>query len=101
MPPASRPSPESCWWLPPRPASSPRAARRAWIRSGCCGAERSTMPSDWKSKISSALSSDPVDEEVLEELAQHAAATYASARAEGCEAAEADARVERQIAAWA
>ena len=36
----------------------------------------------------------------MEELAQHAAAVYASARAEGCEPAEADRRVEQQIAAW-
>src|SRR4051812_21901902 len=98
---ASAPSPGSCWWSPPPPASSRRAAPRASIRSECCEGERTTMASNWKSKISSALSPDGVDEEVLDELAQHAAATYASARAEGCDPADADARVERQIAAWA
>src|SRR3954447_4284632 len=96
---ASAPSPGSCWWSPPRPASSRRAAPRASIRSECCEGERTTMASNWKSKISSALSPDGVDEEVLDELAQHAAATYASARAEGCDPAEAGRRVDRQTEA--
>lgn len=43
----------------------------------------------------------PVDDDVVEELAQHAAAMYASARAEGCDSAEAEQRVEAQIAVWA
>jgi putative ABC transport system permease protein len=55
---------------------------------------------DWKAQIRSAL--DPaIDEDVLEELALHAAATYASARAEGCDAAQAEHRVAVQIQAWA
>jgi putative ABC transport system permease protein len=55
---------------------------------------------DWKVQIRSALGST-IDEDVLEELAQHAAATYASARAEGCDLAEAERRVAHQIHAWA
>src|SRR5260370_3690372 len=55
---------------------------------------------EWKSHIRSALGAR-LDEDVLEELAQHAAATYASARAEGCETGEAEQRVTQQIHAWA
>src|SRR5688500_4117792 len=55
---------------------------------------------DWKARIRLALA-PPVDEDVLEELAQHAAATYAAARAEGCDAAQAEERVSVQIQAWA
>ena len=55
---------------------------------------------DWKKQIRSALG-PAIDDDVLEELAQHAAATYASARAEGCDAAQAEARVALQIQAWA
>lgn len=55
---------------------------------------------NWKKRIESAFAPARPDDDVLEELAQHAAATYAAARAEGCDAAEADRRVDRQIAAW-
>ena len=55
---------------------------------------------DWKAQIRSALE-PAIDEDVLEELAQHAAATYASARAEGCDAGQAEQRVSVQIQAWA
>ena len=55
---------------------------------------------DWKRQIRSALG-PAIDDEVLEELAQHAAATYAAARAEGGDAAEAGRRVAEQIRAWA
>ena len=55
---------------------------------------------DWKAQIRTALEPTP-DDDVLEELAQHAAATYAAARAEGADAAEAEQRVAQQIAAWA
>src|SRR5215470_12727844 len=55
---------------------------------------------DWKTRLRSAFHTRVPDEDVIEELAQHAAATYASARAEGCEPAEADRRVEHQIAEW-
>src|SRR5258705_2746462 len=54
---------------------------------------------NWKGQIRSALG-PAMDEDVLEELAQHAAATYASARAEGCDAAQAEGRVAVQIRAW-
>src|SRR5260221_7309597 len=56
---------------------------------------------DWKTRITSGFGERRPDDDVLEELAQHAAATYASARAEGCDAAEAERRVARQIRAWA
>ena len=55
---------------------------------------------DWKTRIRAALHPVPLDEDVAEELAQHAAAAYASARAEGCEPAEAERRVDREIEAW-
>src|SRR5205809_1426595 len=55
---------------------------------------------NWNRRLEEAFRSHPLDPDVLEELAQHAAATYASARAEGCDAAEAERRVEAQIAAW-
>ena len=55
---------------------------------------------DWQARIRSALGTG-LDDEVLEELAQHAAATYASARAEDCGEAEAEQRVSQQIQAWA
>jgi putative ABC transport system permease protein len=42
-----------------------------------------------------------LDDDVREELAQHAAAIYASARAEGCDADEAERRVGDQIRDWA
>lgn len=41
------------------------------------------------------------DADVIEELAQHAAAVYQAARAEGCEPEEATRRLEEQLAAWA
>ena len=55
---------------------------------------------DWKAQIGSALGAD-LDNDVLEELAQHAAATYAAARAEGCDARQGEHRVAVQIQAWA
>jgi putative ABC transport system permease protein len=56
---------------------------------------------EWKARIKSAFAPQPIDDDVVEELAQHAAATYASARAEGCDPAEAEHRVAQQIHAWA
>src|SRR6201988_5030401 len=53
---------------------------------------------DVKARLRAALIT--LDDDVVEELAQHAAATYASARAEGCDAAEAERRVDDQIQAW-
>jgi len=55
---------------------------------------------DWKTRIRAALHPASLDEDVAEELAQHAAAAYASARAEGCDPAEAERRVDREIEAW-
>jgi predicted permease len=55
---------------------------------------------DWKAQIRSALGPS-LDDDVLEELAQHAAATYAAARAEGCDATQGEHRVAVQIQAWA
>ena len=56
---------------------------------------------NWKQRIEEAFSSHKPDDDVLEELAQHAAAAYAAARAEGANAAEAELRVAQQIDAWA
>lgn len=57
---------------------------------------------DWKPRIRAAFAAAPLvpDDEVLEELAQHAAAMYEAARAEGETAAAAASRVERQIELW-
>ena len=56
--------------------------------------------SDWKSRLRAGFGSAPIEDDVLEELAQHSAAMYASARAEGLSSEEAEQRVERQIQAW-
>src|SRR5690606_38074004 len=57
---------------------------------------------DLKHDIEARLSAagHPVDDGVVEELAQHAAAAFASARAEGLGHEEADAHVRRLIEAW-
>lgn len=54
----------------------------------------------WKTRISEAFGPDAPDDDVLEELSQHAASTYAAARADGCSETEADRRVNDQIRAW-
>jgi putative ABC transport system permease protein len=58
---------------------------------------------DWKPRIRLALSRTGTapDEEILDELAQHARAMYESARADGASREEAAHRVELQIALWA
>jgi len=56
---------------------------------------------NWKRRVEEALRERRVDDDVIEELAQHASAMYASARAEGLGADEADRRVRLQIEAWA
>ncbi len=56
---------------------------------------------DWTRRIEAALGATVRDADILEELTQHAAAMYAAARAEGCDAAEAEQHVAGQIAAWA
>jgi putative ABC transport system permease protein len=56
---------------------------------------------DWKGRIAHALHGRKApDDDVLEELAQHAASIHEAARAEGCSADEATVRVDAQIAAW-
>lgn len=57
---------------------------------------------DWKPRVRAAFAaSAPIpDEDVLEELAQHAAAMYDSARAEGCSREESEQRVAAQIDCW-
>jgi predicted permease len=55
---------------------------------------------DWKARLIEKFGSVPVEDDILDELAQHAAATYASARAEGAAPDEAERRVDLQIQAW-
>ncbi len=57
---------------------------------------------DWKSRIAAALthSERAPDDDVVEELAQHARAMYDTARADGLADAEALAHVEAQIERW-
>jgi putative ABC transport system permease protein len=55
---------------------------------------------NWNARIGQAFGNRVPDDDIVEELAQHAAAAYAAARAEGCSAADAERRVDRQIAAW-
>ena len=52
---------------------------------------------NWKARLAASLQ---LDDDVLEELAQHAASTYNSARAEGLDEREAERRVMQQITAW-
>src|SRR3982751_1752641 len=54
----------------------------------------------WQARIRLAFGPVAPDDDVIEELAQHAEATYAAARAEGDSEAAAIARVDDQIAAW-
>ena len=56
---------------------------------------------DWKRPVRDGFGPVQPEDDVIEELAQHAAATFESARAEGCDREEATRRVEQQIAAWA
>jgi len=57
---------------------------------------------DWNARIRATLSaaSHAPDTDVVEELAQHAQATYEAARAEGCPPDEAERRVADQIDRW-
>ena len=57
---------------------------------------------DWKPQIRAALADAHTvpDEDVLEELAQHAAASYETARADGCDHEEADRQVRALLASW-
>jgi len=55
---------------------------------------------NWKTRLEEAFRAHPLDQDILDELTQHAESIDAAARAEGCDAAEARRRVELQIAAW-
>jgi putative ABC transport system permease protein len=56
---------------------------------------------DWKSRVREALATDTSpDDDVLEELAEHAQAIYENARARGFEHDEANNRVAQQIESW-
>lgn len=55
---------------------------------------------DWKARIAAAFGPVSLDPDIIEELAQHAEASYAAARAEGASDADAIGRVDEQIAAW-
>src|SRR4051812_15794464 len=55
---------------------------------------------DCKARVRGVFAGTTVDDDIVEELAVHAEALYASARAEGCDTREAGRRVEQQIAAW-
>ena len=57
---------------------------------------------NWNDRLRTALttSAGAPDEDVVEELAQHARATYDAARADGCSHDEAEQRVTDQIAVW-
>jgi putative ABC transport system permease protein len=58
---------------------------------------------DWKQRIRNALArrTPEPDEDVVDELAEHARAMYDSARADGSSKAEAERHVELQVAIWA
>ena len=57
---------------------------------------------DWKARIRERCSVDgqPLDEDVLEELSQHAAGAYETARADGRSHEEAEGDVDRLLADW-
>ncbi len=57
---------------------------------------------DWKSRIRGALETQEsmLEEDILEELAEHAQLMYDAARASGCSHDEADNRVSNQIVLW-
>ena len=57
---------------------------------------------DWKSRVRAAfaISARIPEDDVLEELTQHAKAMYDAARAEGCSHDEADRRVAAQLDSW-
>lgn len=57
---------------------------------------------DWNERVRSAFAGRPTpDDDVIEELAQHAADAWQAARADGLDPAEAARTVERQVQAWA
>ena len=65
---------------------------------------REALSTDWKQRLRAAFTTaghDGPDAEILEELAQHAAALYDTSRAEGLSQPDAQRRVEQQLAIWA
>jgi putative ABC transport system permease protein len=56
---------------------------------------------NWKQQVQQAFAPHVLDDDVVEELAQHADATYSAGRAEGLLPDEAARRVQAQIRAWA
>jgi predicted permease len=57
---------------------------------------------NWKTRIEAAFAAESQipDNEVIEELAQHARALYETARADGCSHEDADARVNQEVDRW-
>ena len=57
---------------------------------------------DWTARLRDALKVPglPIEDDVIEELAQHARSLYEQARADGCSHHQADARVAREIDRW-
>lgn len=56
---------------------------------------------DWRQRVAAAFGEGRTpDDDVIDELAQHAAALYQSARAEGCAPEEAERRLQDQLSAW-
>jgi putative ABC transport system permease protein len=57
---------------------------------------------DWTARVRGALAetTPAVDDDVIEELAQHVRAVYEASRAEGCSAADADTRVREYLVRW-
>ena len=59
------------------------------------------MPdTDWRAIVRAAFGARTPDDDVVEELAQHAAATYETARADGADVDQARAQAATQIDAW-
>lgn len=55
---------------------------------------------NWQARIRAAFGPMTPDADIIEDLAQHAEATYAARRADGASEANAIARVDEQIAEW-
>src|SRR6266852_6388603 len=60
------------------------------------------MEIDWTAEIRAAFeaASQPLDRDVLDELTEHASATYEAARADGADHAEASQQVAALVASW-
>jgi len=59
----------------------------------------SARAGDWSARVRERLGPG-ADDDVVEELAQHAAASYAAARAEGASAEQAERRLDAELAGW-